>query len=95
MNQALVNSEVTETAHQTTLNELKHAEERIALFTAHNARLLGAQNRLDRALQDKDDIQQERDSAAHRARVAETRSTALAEKCCKCPYMCGFLVDPC
>ena len=90
MSQALLNSEVTETAHQTTLNELKHAEERITRLTAHNVRLLGAQARLDRALQERDDIQQERDSAAHQARVAETRSTALTERCCEFvrPVMC-------
>ncbi|KAI0340880.1 hypothetical protein BDW22DRAFT_1430533 [Trametopsis cervina] len=81
--QALVHNEFIEVAHQKTLAELKDAKEKIAILTTQNARLVGVDKRLSHALQEKDDIQQECNSATQRVRTAETRVSSLKERCAK------------
>lgn len=76
-----MNNEVSDVAHQKTLEELKEAKEKISQLSAQNARLTGVDTRLAHALHEKDDMQQERNSAAQRAKMAETRVVSLKEKC--------------
>ncbi|CAL1700090.1 unnamed protein product [Somion occarium] len=64
--------------------ELKQAKETISRLSAQHARLVGLDQRFTAAIQEKDDVQQERDSAVQRARLAETRLISLKEKCCQC-----------
>ncbi|PPQ95877.1 hypothetical protein CVT26_015569 [Gymnopilus dilepis] len=80
LNQALVNNEVTEVSNKTILQELQEARETISRLTAHHARSVGWDTRLSAALKERDDMQQERDSETHRARLAESRFAALKEK---------------
>ena len=78
-----MNNEIVDLTHSSTLEELQAAKEKIAHLTAQNARYIGIDARLATALQEKDDMQQERNSATQRARMAEARITSLKEKCCE------------
>ncbi|KAF6748930.1 hypothetical protein DFP72DRAFT_915002 [Ephemerocybe angulata] len=80
LNVALVNNEVTEVSNKTLLQELQEARETISRLTANNARSMGWDSRLTAALKERDDMQQERDSESHRARLAESRFAALKDK---------------
>lgn len=80
MNQALVNSEVTEVSNKTILQELQDARDTITRLTAHHARSIGWDTRLSAALKERDDMQQERDAETHRARLAESRFAVLKDK---------------
>ncbi|KAF9444449.1 hypothetical protein P691DRAFT_677569 [Macrolepiota fuliginosa MF-IS2] len=83
LNQVLVNSEVTEVSNKTLLQELHDARTTISRLTAHHARSIGWDTRLTAALKERDDMQQERDSESHRARLAESRFAALKDKTIK------------
>ena len=75
-----MNNEVTEVSNRTLLQELQEARETISRLTAHNARSMGWDARLTAALKERDDMQQERESESHRARLAESRFAALKDK---------------
>lgn len=79
LNQALVNMEVTEASSKTILHELQEARTTISRLTANCARSIGLENRLSAALQEKDDMQQERDSELSRAKLAESRLTTMKD----------------
>ncbi|XP_006456872.1 hypothetical protein AGABI2DRAFT_188669 [Agaricus bisporus var. bisporus H97] len=83
LNQAIVNNEVTEVSNKTLLQELNDARATISRLTAHHARSIGWDTRLTAALRERDDMQQERDSESHRARLAESRFEALKDKTVK------------
>ncbi|KAF8806118.1 hypothetical protein BYT27DRAFT_7168420 [Phlegmacium glaucopus] len=83
LNQALVNSEVTEVSNKTILQELQDARATITRLTAHHARSIGWDTRLSAALKERDDMQQERDAETHRARLAESRFAVLKDKTAK------------
>lgn len=76
-----MNSEVLETSNKVALQELQEARSNVSRLTAQAARSAGWENRLAISLQDRDDMQQERDSALHRARLAESRISTLREQC--------------
>ncbi|TCD61395.1 hypothetical protein EIP91_008516 [Steccherinum ochraceum] len=81
--QALMHSEVAEASNQSSLIELKSARENLTRLTAKHARTIGLDDRFTIVMQEKDDLQQERDSAAERARLAELRLLSSTEKCFK------------
>lgn len=83
LNQALVNSEVTEVSNKTILQELHDARATITRLTAHHARSIGWDTRLSAAMKERDDMQQERDAETHRARLAESRFAVLKDKTAK------------
>ncbi|EKM59989.1 uncharacterized protein PHACADRAFT_115381 [Phanerochaete carnosa HHB-10118-sp] len=91
LSQALVNNEVVDLTHHTTLEELKRAKEKIAQMSAQNARYIGIDSRLAAALQEKDDMHQERNSAIQSAKLAEARIASLKEKCSKLQEQAGQL----
>ncbi|KZT29451.1 hypothetical protein NEOLEDRAFT_1056746 [Neolentinus lepideus HHB14362 ss-1] len=80
---SMVNSEVVESSNKTALQELTDARAEISRLQAQHARSVGWDTRLAVIAQEKDDLQQERDSEAHRARMAEVRLAALKEKSTK------------
>ncbi|OBZ70260.1 hypothetical protein A0H81_09758 [Grifola frondosa] len=90
---ALVNNEVTETSNRTLIQELDEARTTVVRLTAQHARSIGLENRLATALQEKDDLQQERDSASHRSKLADARIVALKEKCTKLQAQANRLRD--
>lgn len=67
--------------HHSTLEELTQAKEKIAHLSAQNARYIGLDSRLAAALQERDDMHQERNSALQTAKMAEARIASLKEKC--------------
>lgn len=80
LNQVIVNNEVTEVSNKTLLQELQDSRATISRLTAHHARSIGWDTRITAALKERDDMQQERDSESHRARLAESRFAALKDK---------------
>ncbi|KAG6854443.1 hypothetical protein C0991_006522 [Blastosporella zonata] len=83
LNQALVNNEVTEASTKTIMQELNQARTTISRLTAQHARSLGWETRLSTAIGEKDDMQQERDGESNRAKLAESRFTAMKDKAAK------------
>ncbi|KII94595.1 hypothetical protein PLICRDRAFT_47624 [Plicaturopsis crispa FD-325 SS-3] len=80
LNQALLNNEVADSNSKQVHQELEEAREAVSRLTAHHARSVGWDTRLMAALQEKEDMQQERDSESQRARLAESRIVALRER---------------
>jgi hypothetical protein len=78
--QALLHTEATETTNKTLLIELEEARETVSRLSVHHARAVGWEARLAAAQQERDDMQQERDSEAQRAHIADLRIAALKEK---------------
>ncbi|OSD04469.1 hypothetical protein PYCCODRAFT_1407364 [Trametes coccinea BRFM310] len=83
LTQALVHTEVCEASKKELLQELDTARTDLARLNAQGARSVGLENRLAIALQEKDDLQQELDSATQRARMAEMRLVSYRDKCAK------------
>lgn len=52
----------------------------ISRLSAQHARSLGWETRLSALVQEKDDMKQERDAEANRAKLAESRFVAVKEK---------------
>lgn len=80
LNQALVNNEVTEVSTKTILHELQEARATISRLTTHHARSVGWETRLSSAIQERDDMQQERDSESSRARLADSRLATTKDR---------------
>ncbi|KAL1944128.1 hypothetical protein VTO73DRAFT_3313 [Trametes versicolor] len=83
LTQALVHTEVCESSKKGLIQDLDTARTDLARLSAQNARSVGLENRLATTLQEKDDLQQELDSATQRARMAEVRLVSYREKCTK------------
>ncbi|KAK0491541.1 hypothetical protein IW261DRAFT_1438264 [Armillaria novae-zelandiae] len=83
LTQALVNSEVTELSNKTLLQELQEAKSTVSRLAAHHARSVGWETRLSSVIKEKDDLQQEREFESQRAKLAESRFSALKEKTLK------------
>ena len=79
--QALMHTEVSETSKKALLQDLEEAKTDVARLSSQNARAVGLENRLAMALQEKDDLKQELDSATQRARLTESRVVSYREKC--------------
>lgn len=78
-----MHTEMGETSKKALLQELEEARTDVARLSSQNARAVGLENRLAMALQEKDDLKQELDSATQRARMTETRIISYREKCGK------------
>jgi hypothetical protein len=82
----LVDNEVTEVSNNTVLHELHEARLTISRLAAQHARSIGWDTRLAAVLREKDDMQQERDAEAHKARKAESHISALKAKTSELSY---------
>ncbi|KAI0658545.1 hypothetical protein C8Q70DRAFT_1054696 [Cubamyces menziesii] len=91
--QALVHTEVCETSKKSVLQELEAARTDLARLSAQSARSIGLEQRLAAALQEKDDLHQELDSATQRARMAEMRIVSYRDKCAKLQAQVARLRD--
>lgn len=83
LNQALANNEATETSNKTISHELEEARSTISRLKVQQARSAGWETRLAVTIQEKEDMQQERDGEAARAKLAESRLKALKDKSAK------------
>jgi len=72
-----VNSEVSEASNKVVLQELQDTRSNLTRLTTQHTRCVGLESRLARVTMEKEDLQQERDSADQRARVAEARNVTL------------------
>ena len=80
LTQAHLNNEVAEASNKTLLNELEEARNAVSRLSAHHVRTVGLDAKLSSALQENDDIRQERDSQTHRAKLAEARLASLKDR---------------
>ncbi|PIL37486.1 hypothetical protein GSI_01180 [Ganoderma sinense ZZ0214-1] len=83
LTQALMHTEMGEQSNEGLMKELDEARTDVARLSSQNARAVGLENRLAVALQEKDDLRQELDSATQRARITESRIVSYREKCAK------------
>jgi hypothetical protein len=81
LTQALLNLEVADSSNRTLLHELQESRSVVARLSAQSARSTGWEARLRTLEQERDDISEERKAQSVRARAAETKSTALTERC--------------
>ncbi|KAG2060195.1 hypothetical protein BDR06DRAFT_948278 [Suillus hirtellus] len=80
LTQALLNCEVAEASHKTVLLELEEARTSVTRLTAYQARTVGIESRLAATLQENDDLRQEQDSEAQKAKIAEACIAALKDR---------------
>ncbi|KAG6336482.1 hypothetical protein ID866_2596 [Astraeus odoratus] len=80
LNQALLNNEVAEAANKNVLHELEEARSAVSRLTVYHARSVTLDTRLAAVLQENDDLRQERDSQAQRAKLAEARLAAAGDR---------------
>lgn len=66
------------------MQELHEAQSTISRLTAQHARSVGWETRLSAAIQEKDDMQQERDGESNRAKRAESRLATMKDKAGSC-----------
>ncbi|KAF9651214.1 hypothetical protein BDM02DRAFT_3091696, partial [Thelephora ganbajun] len=77
---ALVNSEVSEASNNVVLQELQDTRSNLSRLTTQHTKCVGLESRLARVTTEKEDLQQERDNASQRARVAEARIVSLRDR---------------
>ena len=70
-------------SHKHALQQLEEARSSVSRLAAYHARTVGLDARLMTVMREKDDIQQERDSEAQRAKLAEGRISVLKERTSK------------
>jgi hypothetical protein len=80
LTRAMIDNEIAEASNKRALEELEEARDAISRLTAHHARSVGLESRLNTVNQEMGDVKQERDSQAQRAKLAELRIEALNEK---------------
>ena len=76
-----MNSEVSESSKGALLNELEEAKEAISKLTLSQAKSTGWEVKLGSLQREKEDLQQELDSASQRGRAAESHVAALKDRC--------------
>ena len=81
-----MHTEMGEQSKEAVIKELDEARTDVARLSSQNARAVGLENRLAVALQEKDDLRQELDSATQRARMTESRIVSYREKCSSFPF---------
>lgn len=80
----MLDNEMLDSSHHTLLQQLEEARTSVSRLSAHHARTVGMDTRLMTVSREKDDLQQERDSQAHRAKLAESRIAVLKERTSAC-----------
>ena len=76
----LVNNEVSEASNNVVLQELQDTRSQLSRITSQHTKCVGLESRLARVTTEKEDLQQERDSANQRARLAEARIVPLRDR---------------
>jgi chromosome segregation ATPase len=74
---------VIENSDKVVHQELHEARMNIMRLNTQQVRAAGLESRLSTITQEKEDLQQERDNADQRARLAEARIVALRDRCSK------------
>jgi len=76
----LVNNEVSEASNKVVLQELQDTRSNLSRLTTQHTKCVGLESRLERMTTEKEDLQQEKNSANQRARVAEARVISLRDR---------------
>jgi len=76
----LVNNEVSEASNKVVLQELQDTRSNLSRLTTQHTKCVGLESRLARVTMEKEDLQQEKDSANQKARVAEARVVSLRDR---------------
>ncbi|KZV75370.1 hypothetical protein PENSPDRAFT_624479 [Peniophora sp. CONT] len=79
-NQSMVNAEVAESANKDLQTEVQELKATVSRLNMDHARAVGWEGKLRAVAQERDDLRQERDAEATRARVTETRLVSLGDK---------------
>lgn len=75
-----MNSEVSEASNKVVLQELQDTRSNLSRLTTQHTKCVGLESRLARVTVEKEDLQQERDSASQKTRVAEARIVSLRDR---------------
>ena len=75
-----MNNEVSEASNKVVLQELQDTRSNLSRLTTQHTKCVGLESRLARLTTEKEDLQQERDSADQKARVAEARVVSLRDR---------------
>jgi hypothetical protein len=81
--QTIIDNEIAELSNKRVSEELQDARAAVSQLTAHHARSVGLENRVQGLLQELEDTRQERDSETQKAKLAETRIADMTEKLSK------------
>lgn len=76
----MVNAEVAESANKDLQTEVQELKATVSRLNMEHARAVGWEGKLRAVAQERDDMRQERDAEATRARVTETRLVSLGDK---------------
>lgn len=76
----MVNAEVAESANKDLQAEVQELRATVSRLNMDHARAVGWESKLRAVAQERDDMRQERDTEATRARVTETRLVSLGDK---------------
>ena len=79
--QATLNLDTAESSNRALLRELQDARAVITRLSAHVARSAGWEEKIMALEEQRDDVTQERDAQAERAKVLEVKVSSLSEKC--------------
>lgn len=80
----MIKHEMTDASNRTVMRELQESRATIGRLSAQTARSAGWEMRLAQVTQEREDMRQERDSQAQRARHAESKAAAFVDKCGTC-----------
>ena len=75
-----MNNEVSEASNKVVLQELQDTRSNLSRLTTQHTKCVGLESRLARVTMEKEDLQQEKDSANQKARVAEARVVSLRDR---------------
>ena len=79
-NQSMINAEVAESANKDLQAEVQELRATVSRLNTEHARAVGWESKLRAVALERDDIRQERDAVATRARVNESRLVSLGDK---------------
>lgn len=77
----MLNSEVAESSNKTMALELQEVRNAVSRLSTEHARSVGWETRMRNLMQERDDLQQERDNEAQKVKMMEARLAALNDKC--------------
>jgi hypothetical protein len=81
--QTIIDNEIAELSNRRVSEELQDAHAAVSQLTAHHARSVGLENRVQLLTQELEDMRQERDSETQKAKLAEARVADMTEKLSK------------
>jgi len=85
--QTSLNLEVADASNRTLLHELQESRDSVTRLSAMSMKAVGWEARVQSLTEERDDLREEKRAESSRARAAESRANALAEKCGMLKYI--------